>query len=458
MAKTKTAFFCQQCGYETPKWTGKCPSCGAWNSFVEEVVQRDDKTKADPVTWDDDNGKDKRKAHKLDEVVQKDEPRMIAPDGELNRVLGGGLVPGSVTLIAGDPGIGKSTLFLQCALEWKNITTLYVSGEESAQQIKLRADRVGIKNNNLYLLTATDTATLFQEIKKVRPQLLIIDSIQTLESPYVESAAGSVSQVRECAAELQRFAKASGIPVCIIGHITKEGSIAGPKVLEHMVDTVLQFEGDRHYAYRILRTLKNRFGSTSELGIYEMVATGMRPVSNPSEILLSQHDEPLSGVAIAATMEASRPLMIEVQALVTQAVYGTPQRTVSGLDLRRLQLLLAVLEKRGGFHFGSKDVFVNIAGGLKIEDPSIELALVCSLLSSYEDKALPSNICLVGEIGLSGEIRAVNRIDQRIAEADKLGMDVIFIPKANAKGLTKGNYKIQIKTVNKVEDVYRMLF
>jgi DNA repair protein RadA/Sms len=457
MAKTKSAFFCQQCGYETPKWTGKCPSCGAWNSFVEEIVQRDDKQKP-AAGWDDDAGKEQRKAHKINELVTQEQPRMITPDSELNRVLGGGLVPGSVVLVAGEPGIGKSTLFLQCALQWKNITTLYVSGEESAQQIKLRADRVGHDNPNMYLLTATDTNTLFQEVKKVRPQLLIIDSIQTLESPYVESAAGSVSQVRECAAELQRFAKATNLPIFIIGHITKEGSIAGPKVLEHMVDTVLQFEGDRHYAYRILRTIKNRFGSTSELGIYEMVAAGMRPVSNPSEILLSQHDEPLSGIAIASTMEGARPLMIEVQALASQAVYGTPQRTVSGLDLRRLQLLLAVLEKRGGFHFGTKDVFVNIAGGLKIEDPSIELAVVCALLSSYEDKALPNNICLVGEIGLSGEIRAVNRIDQRIAEADKLGMDVIFIPKANAKGLDIKNYKIQIKTVNKVEDVYRMLF
>jgi DNA repair protein RadA/Sms len=456
MAKIKSAFFCQQCGYESTKWAGKCPSCGSWNSFVEEVVQRDDKTKPEQ-NWDEHN-KVQRKAHKLDEVVQVNEARMMSPDGELNRVLGGGMVPGSVILIAGDPCIGKSTLFLQIALHWRSITTLYVSGEESAQQIKLRADRIGVKNNNLYLLTATDTNSLFQEVKKVNPQLLIIDSIQTLESPYVESAAGSVSQVRECAAELQRFAKSTNIPVCIIGHITKDGAIAGPKVLEHMLDTVLQFEGDRHYAYRILRTLKNRFGSTSELGIYEMVSQGMRAVSNPSEILLSQHDEPLSGIAIAATMEASRPLMIEVQALVTTAVYGTPQRTVSGLDLRRLQLLLAVLEKRGGFHFGAKDVFVNIAGGLKIEDPSIELALVCSLLSSYEDRALPSNICLVGEIGLSGEIRAVNRIDQRIAEADKLGMDVIFIPKANAKGLNTKNYKIQIKTVNKVEDVYKMLF
>ena len=458
MAKTKTAFFCQQCGFEAPKWAGKCSSCGAWNSFVEEVVQREDKVRPETAGWDDQDSKDLRKAVRLEEVEQTTERRMLCPDTELNRVLGGGFVPGSVVLIAGDPGIGKSTLFLQCALQWRQVTTLYVSGEESAQQIKMRADRIGLKNDKMFLLTATDTATLFQEVKKVKPQLLIIDSIQTLESKYVESAAGSVSQVRECAAELQRFAKVTNIPVCIIGHITKDGAIAGPKVLEHMVDTVLQFEGDRHYAYRILRTLKNRFGSTSELGIYEMVSNGMRPVTNPSEILLSQHDEPLSGVAIAATMEGMRPLMIEVQALATQAVYGTPQRTVSGLDLRRLQLLLAVLEKRGGFHFGTKDVFVNIAGGLKIEDPSIELAIICSLLSSYQDVALPSNICLVGEIGLSGEIRAVNRIDQRIAEADKLGMDVIYIPKANHKGLDKKNYSIDIRQVNKVEDIYKALF
>ncbi|MBA3828215.1 MAG: DNA repair protein RadA [Taibaiella sp.] len=456
MAKIKSAFFCQQCGYESTKWTGKCPSCAAWNSFVEEIVQREDKSKPEVISWNE--SKDSNKAMKMEDLVITHESRTMFPDPELNRVLGGGLVPGSVVLVAGEPGIGKSTLFLQCALQWKNKTTLYISGEESAQQIKLRADRIGLTNKDLYLLTATDTHTIFQEVKKVKPDLLIIDSIQTLESPYIESAAGSVSQVRECAAELQRFAKASNIPVIIIGHITKDGAIAGPKVLEHMVDTVLQFEGDRHYAYRILRTLKNRFGSTSELGIYEMVTQGMRPVSNPSEILLSQHDEPLSGIAIAATMEGLRPLMIEVQALVTQAVYGTPQRTVSGMDLRRLQLLLAVLEKRGGFHFGAKDVFVNIAGGIKVEDPSIELAVVCSLLSSYEDKALPSNICLVGEIGLSGEIRAVNRIDQRIAEADKLGMDAIFIPKANAKGLHKETYNIQVRTFNKVEDVYKQLF
>lgn len=423
---------------------------------MEEVIQRDERQ--DKAIWEDDEHKEKRKAHKLTEITTTNEARIRTPDAELDRVLGGGIVPGSVILIGGEPGIGKSTLFLQCALLWKQIRVLYVSGEESAQQIKLRAERIGVTNDNLYLLTATDTATLFTEVKKIKPQLIIVDSIQTLESPYVESAAGSVSQVRECAAELQRFAKASNIPVCIIGHITKDGAIAGPKILEHMVDTVLQFEGDRHYAYRILRTIKNRFGSASELGIYEMVTKGMRPVSNPSEILLSQHDEPLSGIAIASTMEGLRPLMIEVQALVTQAVYGTPQRTVSGMDLRRLQLLLAVLEKRGGFHFGAKDVFVNIAGGLKIEDPSIELAVVCALLSSYEDRALPSNVCFVGEIGLSGEIRAVNRIDQRIAEADKLGMDVIIIPKANAKGLDKKQYTIELKSANKVEDVYKLLF
>jgi len=457
MAKIKSAFFCQQCGLETPKWTGKCPSCGAWNSFVEEIVQKDSKTKADSL-WQEPSAKEKKKAQRIDEVTSQEEVRMQTPDPELNRVLGGGMVPGSVILVAGEPGIGKSTLFLQNALQWKTITTLYVSGEESPRQIKMRADRMNLRNEHVFLLNATDTAAIFQEIKRLRPQLLIIDSIQTLESPYIESAAGSVSQVRECAAELQRYAKESGIPVIIIGHITKEGSIAGPKVLEHMVDTVLQFEGDRHYAYRILRTLKNRFGSTSELGIYEMVAQGMRPVTNPSEILLTQHEEPLSGIAIAATMEGLRPLMIEVQALVTSAVYGTPQRTVSGMDLRRLQLLLAVLEKRGGFQYGAKDVFVNIAGGIKVEDPSIELSVVCALLSSYEDKALPSNICLVGEVGLSGEIRAVNRVEQRIAEADKLGMDAIFIPKGNLKGLDKKNYKIEIKTVGKVEDIYRLLF
>lgn len=458
MAKTKSAFFCQQCGHETPKWTGKCSSCGAWNTYVEEVIQRDEKSaEKEKFVWEA-QGKEAKQAHRMNEVIVADMPRILLQDAELNRTLGGGLVPGSVVLVAGEPGIGKSTLFLQMALQWHQGIALYVSGEESIQQIKMRAERVGQNNELLYLQSATDTSVIFKEAQRLKPNLLIIDSIQTLESPFVASSAGSVSQVRECAGELARFAKTSNIPVIIIGHITKDGSIAGPKVLEHMVDTVLQFEGDRHYAYRILRTLKNRFGSTSELGIYEMVTGGMRAVSNPSEILLAQHKEPLSGVSIAATIEGLRPLMIEVQALVTQAVYGTPQRTVSGLDLRRLQLILAVLEKRGGFHFGAKDVFVNIAGGIKVEDPSIELALVCSLLSSYEDRALPSNICMVGEVGLSGEIRAVSRIEQRIAEADKLGMDMILIPQANAKGLQIDQYKIAIRMAGKVEDVYRMLF
>jgi len=456
--KNKSAFFCQQCGFESPKWAGKCPNCGAWNSFVEEKIIKPSNNKNDVSELWTEEKKENGKAKSIETIVAEEETRMLLPDGELNRTLGGGLVQGSVVLVAGEPGIGKSTLFLQCAMQWQGAKTLYVSGEESAHQIKMRAERVGVKNDHLYLLTATDTSIIFAEIKKLKPQWVIIDSIQTLESPFIESAPGSVSQVRECAAELQRFAKQTGTPVCIIGHITKDGNIAGPKILEHMVDTVLQFEGDRHYAYRILRTLKNRFGSTSELGIYEMTSQGMRGITNPSEVLLTQHDEPLSGIAIAAAIEGLRPMMIEVQALASQAVYGTPQRTTNGFDLRRLQLLLAVLEKRGGFHFGMKDVFLNIAGGLKIEDPAIDLPIVCALLSSYEDNALPSNVCLVGEVGLSGEIRAVNRIEQRIAEAAKMGMDVIVIPKANAKGLDTKQFNIQIKLANKVSDVYQTFF
>lgn len=424
---------------------------------MEEPVLKGDGKQQRSDLWADEHA-DTGKARSIDSVIAEEEIRLATPDPELNRTLGGGLVQGSVVLVAGEPGIGKSTLFLQCAIGWKGMKTLYISGEESAHQIKMRADRVGSSNDQLYLLTATNTHTIFQEIKKIRPQWVIIDSIQTLETSHIDSAPGSVSQVRECTAEFQRFAKQTNTPVCIIGHITKDGSIAGPKILEHMVDTVLQFEGDRHYAYRILRTLKNRFGSTSELGIYEMTAQGMRPVTNPSEVLLTQHEEPLSGIAIAAAIEGIRPMMIEVQALATQAVYGTPQRTTNGFDLRRLQLLLAVLEKRGGFHFGMKDVFLNIAGGLRIEDPSIDLPVVCALLSSYEDTALPSNVCLVGEVGLSGEIRAVNRIEQRIAEAAKMGMDLIVIPRANAKGLDKAAFNIEIRLANKVSDVYQTFF
>jgi DNA repair protein RadA/Sms len=457
MSKIKTAFFCSNCGYESAKWLGKCPSCEQWNVFAEEVISKDNRL-AESEWKKFSLDKKETRTVSLREVVSAEEQRIVSSDAELNRVLGGGIVAGSIVLVAGEPGIGKSTLFLQNGLLLKNVRTLYISGEESEQQIKMRADRLNISNEDFYLLTETSTQIIFQEIKKLKPQLVIVDSIQTLQSPYIESSPGSVSQVRECTAEFQRFAKETNTPVFLIGHITKDGSIAGPKMLEHMVDTVLQFEGDRHYAYRILRTLKNRFGSTAELGIYEMTEQGMRGVSNPSELLITQKEEQLSGIAIAATIEGLRPLLIEVQALVTQSVYGTPQRTVSGFDLRRLQLLLAVLEKRGGFHFGLKDVFLNIAGGLKIEDPSIDLAVLCSLLSSYEDIPLSPHICFSGEVGLSGEIRAVNRIEQRIAEAEKLGFEKIFVSKHNLKGLNNQKFNIGILPVGRVEEVYQVLF
>jgi DNA repair protein RadA/Sms len=457
MSKVKKAFFCQNCGYESVKWLGQCPSCNQWNTFVEEIIQKET---AKNNGWQHYNEQTERtnKTIQLDEIKSSEEKRLMTADEELNRVLGGGIVPGSVILVAGEPGIGKSTLFLQNGLKLTNKIILYISGEESEQQIKMRADRLNISNENFYLLTETSTQTIFQEIKKLKPHLVIIDSVQTLQTPYIDSSPGSISQIRECAAEFQRFAKETNTPVFLIGHITKEGAIAGPKILEHMVDTVLQFEGDRHYAYRILRTLKNRYGSTSELGIYEMTDSGMRAVTNPSEILITQKEDQLSGIAIAATIEGIRPLLIEIQALVTQSVYGTPQRTVSGFDLRRLQLLLAVLEKRGGFHFGVKDVFINIAGGLKIEDPSIDLAVLCALLSSYEDTPLPHHICFAGEVGLSGEIRAVNRIDQRIAEAEKLGFEKIIVSKYNQKGLAKQKFNIEVVTMGQVEELYRYLF
>ena len=459
MSKVKTAFFCQKCGYESTKWSGKCPSCHEWNTFVEELIQKDNKKTA-TVDWDEiyPEAPSSKKIQALHEVKTKDTPRVQTPDQELNRVLGGGIVPGSLVLVAGEPGIGKSTLFLQIGLQLDKMVVLYISGEESEQQIKMRADRLQMKNENFYLLTETSTQSIFSEIKKLKPQLIIVDSIQTLESPFIESSPGSVSQIRECAAEFQQFAKETNTPVFLIGHITKDGTIAGPKILEHMVDTVLQFEGDRHYAYRILRTLKNRFGSTSELGIYQMNETGMNPVLNPSEILITHKDEALSGIAIAASVEGLRPLLIEVQALVTQSVYGTPQRTVSGFDLRRLQLLLAVLEKRGGFHFGVKDVFLNIVGGLRIEDPSIDLAILCALLSSFEDIPIGQDICFAGEVGLSGEIRAVNRIEQRIAEAEKLGFSKIIVSKYNQKSITKKGFNIEVVLVGQVEEVYRYLF
>lgn len=456
MSKIKTAFFCSNCGYESTKWIGKCPSCSEWNTFTEEVLDKGIK----PTEKWDDYKQEKRiaKTVSLNEVVTTEEKRIASQDSELDRVLGGGIVPGSIILVAGEPGIGKSTLFLQNGLLMKQLRVLYISGEESEQQIKMRADRLNIQNENFYLLTETSTQTIFQEIKKLRPQLVIVDSIQTLQSNIIDSSAGTVSQIRECASEFQRFAKETNTPVFLIGHITKDGTIAGPKVLEHMVDTVLQFEGDRHYAYRILRTLKNRFGSTAELGIYEMTGDGMRIVSNPSEILIAQREDQLSGSGIAATLEGMRPLLIEVQALVTQSVYGTPQRTVTGFDLRRLQLLLAVLEKRGGFQFGMKDVFVNIAGGIKVEDPSIDLAVICALLSSYEDVPLPHHVCFAGEVGLNGEIRAVNKIEQRIAEAEKLGFEKIFVSKYNKKSFNPKAYKIQVVALSRVDEVYQQLF
>lgn len=453
MAKQKTTFFCQECGVASPKWVGQCSSCKKWNTLVEEIVVKEKKGETNWVEKSDGRSVSKR----LSEIEEESLARIPMPGKELHRVLGGGLVRGSVTLIAGEPGIGKSTLFLQIALRLKNTKILYISGEESLEQIKLRAERIGATNDELFLMAESDTQKIFNEIKKLKPELVIVDSVQTLNTPFVESAPGSVSQVRESTAEFIRYAKATHTPVFIIGHINKDGNIAGPKVLEHMVDTVLQFEGDRHYTYRILRTQKNRFGNASELGIYEMAANGLREIDNPSEILISQKDEVLSGTAIAATMEGARPLLIEVQALVTQAVYGTPQRTVSGFDLRRLQLLLAVLEKRGGFQLGVKDVFLNIAGGIKVEDPAIDLAVMAAILSSYEDMPIKTDYCFVGEVGLSGEIRAVNRIEQRIKEAEKLGFERIFISKYNKKAHIKADH-IEIIQLGKVDELYNALF
>ena len=457
MSKIKTAFFCSNCGYESAKWLGKCPSCNNWNTFIEEVIQKNNQPE---LNWQNYGSKQttNNKAIALDEVNPNEQERIITANNELNRVLGGGIVPGSIVLVAGEPGIGKSTLFLQIGLSLQNLTVLYISGEESEQQIKMRANRIQLKHPSFYLLTETTTQSIFNEIKKLQPQLVIVDSVQTLQSNLIDAGAGSISQIRECTAEFQRFAKETNTPVFLIGHITKDGTIAGPKILEHIVDAVLQFEGDRHYTYRILRTLKNRFGSTSELGIYEMTGDGMKEVSNPSEILLTQREHTLSGSAIAATVEGIRPLLIEVQALVTQSVYGTPQRTVSGFDLRRLQLLLAVLEKRGGFLFGTKDVFINIAGGLKVEDPSIDLASIAALLSSYEDIPLPTHICFAGEVGLNGEIRAVNRVEQRIAEAEKLGFEKIFVSRYNQKAIQAKKYSIEIVALSEVQELYQQLF
>lgn len=460
MAKSKSAHFCQSCGYESPKWLGQCPSCKQWNTFVEEVVTP---TSSRVPEWRSTNnsasGKRQNQAAIIHEIVYTEEQRLITPDKEFNRVLGGGIVPGSLVLIGGEPGIGKSTLMLQLALSIPASKVLYISGEESEQQIKMRAERLSQHSKaNCYILTETSTQNIFKQAEAVKPDIVVIDSIQTLHSQQIESAPGSVSQVRECTAELLRYAKETNVPVFIVGHITKDGSIAGPKVLEHMVDTVLQFEGDRHHVYRILRAVKNRFGSSSELGIYEMQGSGLREVSNPSEIMISQRDEPTSGVAIATMLEGIRPMMIEVQALVGNSAFGTPQRSSTGFDTKRLNMLLAVLEKRFGFRLSAQDVFLNITGGLRVEDPAIDLAVIAAIISSQQDMPLPTNITFAGEVGLSGEIRAVNRIEQRIAEAEKLGFEGIFIPKHNTKGLDAKKYNIALRPVGKLEDVFRALF
>jgi DNA repair protein RadA/Sms len=457
MAKTKTSFFCQNCGAQSPKWIGKCPACGEWNTYVEEVIHKEEKVLG---TWKVGQGKERKstKPKKLSEIDFSESPRTETNDTELDRVLGGGIVPGSLVLIGGEPGIGKSTLMLQIALSPSALKVLYVSGEESESQIKMRAERMDVFSDNCYILSETNTQKVFEQVEILQPELLVIDSIQTLHSSHVESAAGSVSQVRECTAELMRFAKETATPVFLIGHITKDGSIAGPKVLEHMVDTVLQFEGDRHLSYRILRTSKNRFGSTHELGIYEMRATGLRQVANPSEILLTQREEALNGVAIGAMMEGNRPLLIEIQSLVSPATYGTPQRSSTGFDGKRLNMLLAVLEKRGGMRLGQQDVFLNVAGGLKVDDPALDLTVCASLLSSYEDLAVPDDSCFAGEVGLGGEVRAVHKIENRIAEAEKLGFKRIFVSKYAVKGLDLKKYKIKVVALSKLEEMYQQLF
>lgn len=450
--KIKSVFFCSNCGYESPKWLGKCPSCGEWNAFVEEKVsQKNAKSKKTGLVKS-------TKPVRLSEIEVKEEMRMKMPSGELNRVLGGGLVSGSLTLIGGEPGIGKSTLLLQNILSIRNRRVLYISGEESASQLKLRADRLGKVSEDTFILCETDVDNIFTQIENVKPALVVVDSIQTISSPDIESAPGSVSQVRECAASLLRYAKESGVPVILVGHINKDGAIAGPKVLEHIVDTVLQFEGDRQYLYRILRSIKNRFGSTNEIGIYEMVQRGLKEVKNPSEMLLSENrEEAMSGIAIGVTMEGIRPFMVEVQALVSSAAYGTPQRSVTGFDQRRLNMLLAVLEKRAKFKLSQKDVFLNIAGGLKVADPAIDMSVVAAIMSSNFDVAVPREICFAGEVGLSGEIRTVTRIEQRVAEAQKLGFESILIPRGNLKGV-KDNFNIRIVEVGKVEEVFRHIF
>ncbi|MBX3163383.1 MAG: DNA repair protein RadA [Bacteroidetes bacterium] len=458
-AKTKTTFFCQNCGTQSAKWVGRCTSCGEWNTYVEEILHKETKNSRLQIFSSNKNPKNQsNKPVLLQDVGLQNFPRIAVPGKELARVLGGGIVPGSLVLFGGEPGIGKSTLMLQLALRLKNLKVLYVSGEESEQQIKMRAERIGVTTDTCFILQETNTQNIFQQITEIEPQLVVIDSIQTLHTSYVDSSPGSVSQVRECAAEFLRFAKETNTPVFMIGHITKEGSLAGPKVLEHMVDTVLQFEGDRNHIYRLLRATKNRFGNTNEMGIYEMQGEGLKEVINPSEILITNRENATSGVSIAATMEGNRPMLIETQALVSSAAYGTPQRSSTGFDLRRLSMLLAVLEKRCGFRLEIKDVFINIAGGIRVEDPGIDLALVCAILSSSEDLPIPQTVCFAAEVGLTGEIRPVNRIEQRIFEAEKLGFEKIFVSSFNLKGLNIKNFKIEIVSVSKIEEVFGNLF
>ncbi|SHJ33792.1 DNA repair protein RadA [Aquimarina spongiae] len=454
MAKTKTVFFCQNCGAQYAKWQGQCTSCKEWNTIVEEVVQKAT-TKDWKAATTNQPHKKMAKPLRISEIDTAKEARYNTDDAELNRVLGGGLVPGSLTLLGGEPGIGKSTLLLQICLKLP-YKTLYVSGEESQKQIKMRAERITSKTDNCLILTETKTQNIFRQIEATEPDIVVIDSIQTLHSDYIESSAGSISQIRECTTELIKFAKETATPVILIGHITKDGNIAGPKILEHMVDTVLQFEGDRNHVYRILRALKNRFGSTSELGIYEMLGNGLREVNNPSEILISKKDEDLSGTSIAATLEGMRPLMIEIQALVSTAVYGTPQRSATGYNLKRLNMILAVLEKRAGFRLGAKDVFLNITGGISVDDPAIDLAVVASILSSSEDIPIPKEYCFAAEVGLAGEIRPVTRVEQRIQEAEKLGFSTIFVSKYNKIAIQ--NPRIKVQLVAKIEDVVEYLF
>ncbi len=451
MAKIKSVYVCQSCGAESAKWIGRCNACGEWNTYVEQKIHKG------PVRSGLSEKRDYAIPQKLEEVASAPVSRIDLKNGEFNRVLGGGIVPGSMVLIGGEPGIGKSTLALQVALQIDK-QTLYVSGEESPHQIKLRADRLGGGNGNCQVLAETSLQALITQLEQSRPELLIIDSIQTLYSEAIESAPGTISQVRECAAQLLRISKESHMPVVLIGHITKDGSIAGPKVLEHIVDTVLQFEGDTHHLYRILRSIKNRFGSTSEIGVFEMTGEGLREILNPSELLINQQPPDLSGSAIAANVEGIRPILIEVQALVSSAVYGTPQRTSTGFDTRRLSMLLAVLEKRASFKLASKDVYINIAGGLRVDDPAIDLAVVASILSSTVDIPIDPNTCFAGEVGLSGEIRPVNRIEQRLAEADKLGLKRILMPAFNRKRIDSTRFSLEIVEVNRVQDLPKFLF